>query len=131
VDQSRDAKLATRFLETVQLPPGTALSILHVIEIPHIAVRYARQRNMLADWRKEAATSARRLIDGIAPSLRAQGLRVRPLVKEGLPGPELLNTVERTHADLAVLGPHGYSRIVRFLLGSVSECSSMKRPVQS
>jgi nucleotide-binding universal stress UspA family protein len=121
VDQSRDAKVAAGFLETVQLPRGTAVSILHVIEIPHTAIRYAAQQLMLADWRKEAATSARRLIDRIIPPLRAQGLQVHPLVKEGLPGPGLLNTIDRTHADLAVLGPHGYSRIARFLLGSVSE----------
>lgn len=43
------------------------------------------------------------------------------MVKEGLPGPGLLDTVERARADLTVLGPHGSSRLMRFLLGSVSE----------
>ena len=121
VDQLRDAKVAARFLETVRLPRCTALSILHVIEIPHTAIRYAAQQLMLADWRKDAATSARRLIDRITPPLRAQGLRVCPLVKEGLPGPGLINMVERMRADLTILGSHGYSRLIRFLLGSVTE----------
>ena len=75
---------------------------------------------MLADWRKEAATDARRLIDRLVPPLRALGLRVRPLVREGLPALLLLNTVERMLADLAILGSHGYSRFMRFLLGSVT-----------
>ena len=110
VDQSRDAQVSARFLETVRLPRGTALSILHVIEIPHTAIRYGAQQHMLADWRKDAATSARRLIARIATPL-----------KEGLLGPGLLNTVERTRADLTILGSHGYSRLMRFLLGSVSE----------
>ncbi len=121
VDQSRDATIAARFLETVRLPRGTALSIVHVIEVPHMAPRFPGHQLMLADWRKETATGARRLIDRILPPLRTQGLRMRPVVKEGLAGPVLLDTVERTHADLAVVGPHGRSRIVRFLLGSVTE----------
>ena len=121
VDQSRDAKAAARFLEAVRLPRGAALAIVHVIEIPHVAIRFSGQQIMLADWRKEAAADARRLIDQLVPPFRAQGLRVRPLVQEGLPGPVLLNTVERTRADLIVLGSHGYSRLMRFLLGSVSE----------
>lgn len=121
VDQSRDAQVAARFLERVRLPRGTALSIVHVVEIPYAASRFPGQQRMLADWRKETAMSARRLIDRRAPPLRAQGLRVRPVVKEGLPGPVLLDTAERMRADLTVLGPHGYSRLMRFLLGSVSE----------
>jgi nucleotide-binding universal stress UspA family protein len=121
VDQSRDAKAAARFLEAVRLPRGAALAIVHVIEIPHVAIRFSGQQIMLADWRKEAAADARRLIDRLVPPFRAQGLRVRHLVQEGLPGPVLLNTVERTRADLIVLGSHGYSRLMRFLLGSVSE----------
>lgn len=121
VDQSRDAQVAARFLERVRLPRGTRLSIVHVVESPYAASRFPGQQRMLADWRRETAMSARRLIDRLVPPLRAQGLRVRPVVKEGLPGPVLLDTVERTRADLTVLGPHGYSRLMRFLLGSVSE----------
>ena len=121
VNQLRDATAAARFLETVRLPRGSGLSIVHVSEIPHVAIRFPGQQLMLADWRKKAAADARRLIDRLVPSLRAQGLRVRPLVKEGLPGPLLLNMVERTRVDLIVLGPHGSSHLMRFLLGSVSE----------
>ena len=65
VDQLRDAHVAARFLETVRFPRGTALSIVHVIEIPHMAVRFPGQQLMLADWRKEAAAGARQLIDRI------------------------------------------------------------------
>jgi len=121
VDQLQDAQVAARFLEAVRLPRGTDLLIVHVIEVPHMAPRFPGQQGMLADWRKAAVIGARRLIDRLVPPLRAQGLRVRSLVKEGLPGPGLLDTVECTRADLTVLGPHGSSRLMRFLLGSVSE----------
>ena len=40
VEQLRDAMAAARFLEAVRLPRGAALSIVHVIEIPHVAIRF-------------------------------------------------------------------------------------------
>ena len=120
VDQSRDAKLATRFLETIRLPRGTALSILHVIEVPPMAIRYPGQQHMLADWRKDATTSARLLIGRIAIPLTSQGLRVRPLVKAGVPRPGLLSTVERTDTDLVVMGSKGLTGLDRYLFGSVT-----------
>ncbi len=77
---------------------------------------------------KKTAADAHRLIGRLVPPLRAQGLRVRPLVREELPGPLLLNTVKRMQADLAILGSHGYSRFMRFLLGSVSELLVSEAP---
>ena len=58
VDQLRDAQVVARFLEAVRLPRGTALSIVHVIEVPHLAPRFSGQQGILADWRKAAATGA-------------------------------------------------------------------------
>jgi nucleotide-binding universal stress UspA family protein len=128
VDQLRDAIAAARFLEVVRLPRGATVSIVHVVEIPHPAIRFPGQQLMLADWRNKAMADARRLIDRLVPPLRAQGLRVRPLVQEGLPGPQLLNMVERTRVDLTVLGTHGSSGLMRFLLGSVSELLLSEAP---
>lgn len=93
-----------------------------------MAIRFPGQQIMLGNWRKEAATDARRLIDRLVPPLRAQGLRVCPLVREGLPRSLLLNTVKRMLADLAIRGSHGYSRFMRFLLGSVSELLVSEAP---
>lgn len=128
VDQSQDAQVAARFLEAVRLPRGAALSIVHATEVPHVAIRFPGQQIMLGNWRKEAATDARRLIDRLVPPLRAQGLRVCPLVRGGLPRSLLLNTVKRMLANLAILGSHGYSRFMRFLLGSVSELLVSEAP---
>lgn len=118
VDQARDAHVAALLLQTVRLPRASEVWVAHILSIPPIL---RRTRSQLAGWRQKEAATARRLIKRIQQPLQAQGLRVHPLVKEGVPGPELLDTVERTHADLAVVGPHGRSRIVRFLLGGVSE----------
>jgi len=92
--------VTARFLEVVQLPRGAALSIVHAPEVPHVAIRFPGQQLMLADWRKKTAADAHRLIGRLVPPLRAQGLRVRPLVREELPGPLLLNTVKRMRAIL-------------------------------
>jgi nucleotide-binding universal stress UspA family protein len=113
--------VAARFLEAVRLPRGAALSIVHATAVPHVVIRFPGQQIMLADWRKEAATDARRLIGRLVLPLRVLGLRERPLVREGLPRPLLLNTVKRVLADFVILGFHGYSRFMRFLLGCVSK----------
>ena len=121
VDQSRDAQLAARFLKRVRLPRGAVLWMVHVAGIPYAVSRFPGKQRLLAAWRKDTAMRARRLIDRLAPPLRVQGIKVRLLVKEGSAGPVLLDTAERGRVDLTVLGPHGYSRLMRFLLGSVSE----------
>lgn len=121
VDQSRDAQLAARFLKRVRLPRGAVLWMVHVAGIPYAVSRFPGKQRLLAAWRKDTAMRARRLIDRLAPPLRVQGIKVRLLVKEGSAGPVLLDTAERCRADLTVLGPHGHSRLMQFLLGSVSE----------
>lgn len=128
VDQSRSAKVAAHFLEAVRLPHGTGVSILHVIEMPHILPHVPDHHGRLAKWRRDARANAKQLIESVATPFQKQGLRVNVLVKEGLPGPTILQTLERGRTDLVVLGPHGLSRVVRFLLGSVSELTLSEAP---
>lgn len=58
VDGSRNAQVAARFLEVVRLPRGTALWIVHVIEVLHRTPRFPGEQSILAGWRKAAATGA-------------------------------------------------------------------------
>lgn len=51
---------------------------------------------------------------------RSPGLRIEPTVLTGKPVQVLTEFVERVGAGMLAAGSHGYSRIERFLLGSVS-----------
>jgi nucleotide-binding universal stress UspA family protein len=65
------------------------------------------------DWLEHAQKLA-------AEELRAAGLAVTTLVKEGDPKHVLLEEAEAWHADSIFLGAKGTTRIDRFILGSVS-----------
>jgi nucleotide-binding universal stress UspA family protein len=75
----------------------------------------------LAAWRREIRTEAQRFVGKIAESLRGHRLRVRTIIKEGLPEVAIVTSIGRATTDLAILGSRGLSGIPRFLLGSVSE----------
>jgi nucleotide-binding universal stress UspA family protein len=47
--------------------------------------------------------------------------QVRPEVRNGSPGFELLNCARESSADLIVVGSHGHTALGRFVLGSVSQ----------
>ncbi len=68
---------------------------------------------------REAAQAA---LDAIVTRIRRRpesaGVRIEPLLLEGLPGPALVD--ESRAADLLVIGTHGRRAWARMLLGSVS-----------
>ena len=61
-------------------------------------------------------TTVRRAIE----QLSARGLAAEPCIREGLPGPEIIEVARLWPADLIVVGSHGYGAIKRLLLGSVA-----------
>jgi nucleotide-binding universal stress UspA family protein len=83
---------------------------LPAMELPMVDVTVGEDP---ADWLEHAQELA-------AQELRAAGLAVTTLVKEGDPKHVLLEEAEAWHADSIFLGAKGTSRIERFILGSVS-----------
>jgi nucleotide-binding universal stress UspA family protein len=128
VDELRDAQVVVRLLERFRFHPGTTVSLLHVIEPPHLAVQYAVQNRLLSEWRKKAKASARQVMSRIAPILEAKGVPVRAIVKYGRPGQVLLKTMESSQSDLAILAALARPRLSRFLLGSVTELVLSEAP---
>ena len=127
VDESRSSDAAVQFLKRMRLPVRTELWILHVYEnwselADHALLGRSPQiQQRLAAMREEAAGKARALISEVQRQFSGQGLRVRSLLVEGLPSPEILKAVGRHRVDLAVMGTYGLSGVERFLLGSTSE----------
>lgn len=72
----------------------------------------------------EAGSSLRQryeeLVRRKVQEVRASGVDVEGLVREGPPADVLLSVVEEKKADLLVVGSQGLSRTKRLLLGSVS-----------
>ena len=88
------------------------LKVLHAFDInarnapsSYYFIEEARQRG------KDALTKLAKSFD----------LEVETIFTEGDPGHEIIRIAEELHADLIVLGTHGYSGWKRFALGSVTE----------
>jgi len=88
------------------------LKVLHAFDInarnapsSYYFIEEARQRG------KDALTKLAKSFD----------LEVETIFTEGDPGHEIIRVAEELHADLIVLGTHGYSGWKRFALGSVTE----------
>ncbi len=128
VYESRDANVAAKCLENVYLPRGSSVTILHIVERPRVAPQFPGYYSLRAAWREAAVARGNRLVTSIAKRLRNSRLRIRTLVVEGVPRPDLLKAIRRLRIDLAVLGPHAFPRLARFFLGSVSEYTLSEAP---
>lgn len=60
------------------------------------------------------------LVQRAAERLARDDLRVDTIVREGDPGPEIIQEAETWPADLIVVGSHGHGGLKRLLLGSVA-----------
>ncbi|MFQ5917795.1 MAG: universal stress protein, partial [Candidatus Binatia bacterium] len=60
-------------------------------------------------------------LEGVASSLRKDGLTVSSIVHEGYPASFIVSEAEREPATLIAMSTHGRSGITRWMLGSVSD----------
>lgn len=111
VDGSPDADAAIRTVTERVWPQG---SEAHVIAVLDQAMATAVE----LDERGHAGTH--KVVETAAEKLRAAGLAVSPIVKEGDPKQVLIEEAEHWGADCIFVGARGLRRLERFLLGSVS-----------
>lgn len=64
---------------------------------------------------------ARAYLEAVAARLRNDGLRVRPLLREGEAADSILDAAAEEKASLIVMSSHGRSGLARFVFGSVAE----------
>jgi nucleotide-binding universal stress UspA family protein len=74
-----------------------------------------------SDMAARARIDAERELARTATGLRARGLRVRTILRPGLPAEEILHVARAEHASLIVMGTHGRSGLAHMVMGSVAE----------
>jgi nucleotide-binding universal stress UspA family protein len=77
--------------------------------------------NITAELRSTGLRDARSYLDAKAGELRQLGVRVRPVVVEGLPAAGILALAASERASLIAMTTHGRSGVSRLLHGSVAE----------
>ena len=126
IDHSSESKTAVSLVQSIRLPVGSSVFLLHVIEPKRWTKgiegeSMIHMRTILSSAKSKEIDKAWPLINKVAEGFRKPKVKVKPLVMDGLPGAEILSTIEKYHIDLVVLGTRGRTGLKRFLLGSVSE----------
>jgi nucleotide-binding universal stress UspA family protein len=98
---------------------GARVTILHAYEMPV----YGYPDAIVASF--ESATERKRqcgeVLQRVASRARRSSVSVDTALQQGTPWAEIVDTAERLHVDLIVMGTHGRRGIHRVLLGSVAE----------
>ena len=107
-------------------PEGSEVRIVSVIEPPFFPTleTWVPPEQYIEALEKAAEEQAQTIINKAAERIqRAQGesLRVTQEILTGPPKNVILDDAESWHADLIVVGSHGYRGITRLWLGSVSQ----------
>ncbi len=79
-------------------------------------------------WTINPREDVERLLEAAADEMRAAGVEVETLAREGDPADAILDVAEQRGADLVVVGNKGMTGAKRFLLGSVPNKVSHHAP---
>jgi nucleotide-binding universal stress UspA family protein len=102
---------------------GTEIKVLHVVEPPALLIGRemgAYDPEFETVW-KAVREQAKDLVEKAAQKLRAPGFQVSTELVEGEPKSLIIDVANEWHAEMIVVGSHGWSGLNRFLMGSVSE----------
>ena len=102
---------------------GTEVKVLHVVEPPSLLIGREMgpyDPEFETVW-KALREQAKELVEKAAEKLRTVGFQVSTQLVEGNPKSQIIDAANEWHADMIILGSHGWSGLNRFLMGSVSE----------
>lgn len=138
--QGRDSALPARLVIGLDGSPGAEAAVAAVAarawrpgsEARLLAVLDATLQARVVEWMAEGDTEPqarlRATVEAAAERLRAAGLAVSPLVKEGDPKRVLVQEADAWGADCIFVGARGLRRLERWLLGSVSSAVAARAP---
>lgn len=126
VDGSPCSDVAVEEIGRRPWPEGSSVKVLNAFELPLPAMPegWALPPTYFDELDQAVRKHAQSIIDRALEKLRPKLDKTITLEGEFLPGSPravILDEAESWGADLIVLGSHGYSRLERLLLGSVSQ----------
>ena len=124
VDGSDASRLAVEEVARWPLVEGAEVRVLTVVDAlyPSPPEGWGVSQEYLEEIERTATARARETAEAAAETLAARhaGLDVDCAILRGSPKFVILDHAEAWRADLVVLGSHGYTRLERLVIGSVS-----------
>ncbi|MGQ9461370.1 MAG: universal stress protein [Candidatus Bathyarchaeaceae archaeon] len=117
LDGSEHSTKALKMAIQIALKFDGKITLIHVYSIGGLAISPQPVHEFVQAIRKIGASI---LADG-EKRVKAEGVQVETLLKEGHAVEEIIKTCKEGKFDLVVMGARGLSRIKEMLLGSVSD----------
>jgi len=111
------AHLARTLLCHVDAP--TKLVLLHAFHLPIEYTAYGPIPTSV-NFMEDVGADAQEQLDGTAEKLRAEGLAVETVAREGYAPEVIVEEASRRQADLIAMGTHGRTGLAHLLLGSTA-----------
>lgn len=126
IDGSPCSDIAVEEIASRPWPTGSTVRILNSFELPlpPTPEGWAIPANYFEEMDQAIRKQSYAIVDEAAEKLRPRLDKTIEVVKQSVPGPPravILDEAESWGADLIVIGSHGYGRLERLLLGSVSQ----------
>lgn len=101
---------------------GTTVRVLHAVGkfVPPALELWHDAGGDLDQARQEIKDRSKQMTERAADWLREQGLAVETAVRDGAPGPAVVEEAREWGADLIVIGSRGYTGLRRLIEGSTS-----------
>lgn len=131
-DGSADADQARDLVAGLPWPGGSAIDVVHVIQLPAVAVGslgmvIGPTENL--DLTTAMEEEGRRMLEQTATRVAAPGRHVHTHLLAGRPAQALADLARERHMDLIVTGHRGRSGLAQVLLGSVASEVVDRSPV--
>jgi nucleotide-binding universal stress UspA family protein len=123
IDGSSFSQSALQSVLARPWPAGTEVQVVHVVEPPSLLLGREMggyDPEFEAVW-KALREQAKELVEKAAQKLRDAKFTVSTQLVEGDPKSQIIDAADAWHADMIVVGSHGWTGLSRFLMGSVSQ----------
>ena len=127
LDFSRHADHVLEWAAHLAEEHGSRLLLLHAYHLP-VEFQQLEGAYLPQDFWASVKTEAEQNLSRLAEPLRAQGLEVEVIVREGYPATVIEEEAVDRQSDLIVIGTRGLSGLKHLLLGSIAERVVQKAP---
>jgi universal stress protein A len=127
IDFSDNSTVVVEWASHLAQKHESAVILFHAYHLP-VEFQQLEGAYLPPDFWANVKTESEQSLSRVEERLRAEGVTVRSVVREGYAATAIIDEATEQSADLIVIGTHGLSGIKHMLLGSIAERVVQKAP---